>query len=291
MTLGILDWGIGGVAFYAAFKARFPEVGVVYLSDAGCPPYGCLNAGELEARLAVVAPRLARAGVTRLVVACNAMSTVLPRHSAAGLGFEQVCGVIDSAVKAVLEADVGVVGVVAGAHTVRSGAYARPLRTAGLIVRQRVAQPLSALVEAGLVGSPEFRAETKRVMAPLGRVDALVLGCTHYWAGVARFAELPRGTVIVDPARETLERVVVGWFDDRPARDQGREAEGARPKIAAADTFLATGDPVAMARVARLAFGVTLPPVTGVGPDLRASRARRPPPRRPIGTRRSRPVG
>ena len=80
MTLGILDWGIGGVAFYAAFKARFPEVGVVYLSDAGCPPYGCLNAGELEARLAVVAPRLARAGVTRLVVACNAMSTVLPRH-------------------------------------------------------------------------------------------------------------------------------------------------------------------------------------------------------------------
>ena len=39
------------------------------------------------------------------------------------------------------------------------------------------------------------------------------------------------------------------------------------------------------------AFGVTLPPVTGVGPDLRASRARRPPPRRPIGTRRSRPVG
>jgi glutamate racemase len=291
MTLGILDWGIGGVAFYAAFKARFPEVGVVYLSDAGCPPYGCLNAGELEARLAVVAPRLARAGVTRLVVACNAMSTVLPRHSAAGLGFEQVCGVIDSAVKAVLEADVGVVGVVAGAHTVRSGAYARPLRTAGLIVRQRVAQPLSALVEAGLVGSPEFRAETKRVMAPLGRVDALVLGCTHYWAGVARFAELTRGTVIVDPARETLERVVVGWFDDRPARDQGREAEGARPKIAAADTFLATGDPVAMARVARLAFGVTLPPVTGVGPDLRASRARRPPPRRPIGTRRSRPVG
>ena len=170
--------------------------------------------------------------------------------------------------KAVLEADVGVVGVVAGARTVRSGAYARPLRAAGLTVRQRVAQPLSALVEAGLVGSPEFRAETKRVMAPLGRVDALVLGCTHYWAGVARFAELTRGTVIVDPARETLERVVADWFDGHPARDQKRGGEGAGPTIAAADTFLASGDPVAMARAARLAFGVTLPPVRGVGRDL-----------------------
>lgn len=279
MTLGILDWGIGGIGFFTAFKARFPDVGVVYLSDAGCAPYGRLSRSELEARLAVVAPRLARAGVTDLVVACNAMSTVLPRHPAAGLGLERVCGVIDSAVEAVLDADVGLVGVVGGVRTIRSGAYRRPLRAAGLVVRQRVAQPLSALIEAGLVGSPAFAAETKRVMAPLRRVDALVLGCTHYWAGIARFAELTQATVVVDPAQETLERVVKGWFGERarddgrrdglPLRDRGRATGRRRPARAVADTFLATGDPLAMERAARLAFGVRLPRVVSVGPDLR----------------------
>ena len=266
MTLGILDWGIGGVEFFTAFKARFPDVEIVYLSDAGCAPYGRLSARDLEARLVAIAPRLAQVGVTRLVVACNAMSTILPSHSAGELGFERLCGVIESAVKAVLEADVEVVGVVGGGRTIRSGAYRRPLRAAGLVVRQRVAQPLSALVEAGLVGSPAFRAEAKRVMAPLARVEALVLGCTHYPAGVARFRELAPAAVIVDPARETLDRVVSGWFGGR-ARADRRDA--VRDPGDATDTFFTTGDPAATARAALLAFGVTMPPVLGVGADLR----------------------
>src|ERR1039457_5909640 len=36
-----------------------------------------------------------------------------------------------------------------------------------------------------------------------------------------------------------------------------------------ADAFFTTGDPCAAARAALLAFGVTVPPVVGVGPDLR----------------------
>ena len=265
MTLGILDWGIGGVGFFTAFKARFPDVEVVYLSDAGCTPYGRLSARDLEARLVAIAPRLAQVGVTRLVVACNAMSTILPRRPAGELGFERLCGVIESAVKAVLETDVQVVGVVGGGRTVRSGAYGRQLRAAGLSVRQRVAQPLSALVEAGLAGSPAFRAEAERVMAPLARVEALVLGCTHYSAGVARFRELAPAAVIVDPARETLDRVVSGWFGGRTRAD-GQDA--VRDPGAATGTFFTTGDPATTARAALLAFGVTVPPVVGVGPDL-----------------------
>jgi len=42
------------------------------------------------------------------------MSTILPSHPAAELGFERLCGVIESAVKAVLETDAQVVGVVGG---------------------------------------------------------------------------------------------------------------------------------------------------------------------------------
>ena len=152
----------------------------------------------------------------------------MPRRTAGELGFERVCGVIDSAVEAVLETDAEVVGVVGGARTIGSGAYRRPLRAAGLAVRQRVAQPLSAMIEAGLTGSLAFRAEAARVMAPLERVDALVLGCTHYWAAIAQLRGLTRAAVIVDPARETLDRVVSGWFEGRSA-DGDRPADDGRP--------------------------------------------------------------
>jgi glutamate racemase len=265
MTLGIVDWGIGGLGFLTAFKARYPAVGVVYLSDAGDVPYGRQSAWELEARLAVMAARFADVGVTRLVVACNAMSTVLPAGPAGELGLERVCGVIDSAVQAALEQDAVVVGVVGGLRTVRSGAYARPLRAAGVVVRQRVAQPLSALIEAGRARSPEFVTATERVMRPLAHVDVLVLACTHYWTAVERFDELTTAAVIVDPAHETLERVVAGWF----AGGEGvREAAVRDPRIVAADRFFTTGDPGAMVRAARLAYGLVLPQVKGVGLDL-----------------------
>jgi glutamate racemase len=103
-------------------------------------------------------------------------------------------------------------------------------------------------------------------MAPLARVDALVLGCTHYSAGMARFRELAPAAVIVDPARETLDRVVSGGFGRRARADS---PDDSRDPVVATDTFFTTGDPAATARAALLAFGVTMPLVVGVGADLR----------------------
>jgi len=282
MSLAVLDWGIGGLGFYRAFKARLPDVPVVYLSDTGFEPYGLVPGPALQRRLALTAGRLAEAGASRLVVACNAMSTVLPAASGLReLGFEQVCGVIDGGVAATLDAGVRVVGVIGGRRTVRSGCYAHRLRAAGLVVRQRVAQPLSGLIEAGLVASPAFETESARIVAPLAGVDALVLGCTHYEAAAERLRTLAGGALLIDPAAATLERVVLGWYgvpasgDGRrggAAAERGRGADSSggssiawsSVEPASADRFFTTGDPTAMVRAARLGFGVELPAVERV---------------------------
>ena len=268
MKLGILDWGIGGMTFFVGFKARFPGVPVVYLSDAGSMPYGLQSARDLVLRLEAVARRFADIGIDRLVVACNAMSTVLPHHTAGELGLERVGGVVDPAVQAVLESGAAVVGVVGGLRTIRSGVYRRPLAAAGVTVRQRVAQPLSALVEAGLVESRLFRAEVSRVMRPMAHVDALILGCTHYSAGITCFRESTSAALIVDPAREALDRVVTGWFDGGPGPGSGSEAGSGASAAPTADVFFTTGDAVAMARAAHTAFGVALSSVVSVALDL-----------------------
>jgi glutamate racemase len=196
------------------------------------------------------------------------MSTVLPVSGLERLGLERVCGVIDGGVAATLAAGVREVGVIGGRRTVRSGCYARPLRAAGLAVRQRVAQPLSALIEAGLGASPAFAEESAAIVAPLAGVDALVLGCTHYAAAAERLRTLAGAARLIDPATETLERVVLGWYALGPSAEGRADRAATERREAAvlvpADRFFTTGDPAAMVRAARLAFGVELPATTRV---------------------------
>ena len=116
----------------------------------------------------------------------------------------------------------------------------------------RVAQPLSAHIEAGRTGTAAFAHDLRRIVAPLRAADAVVLACTHYPAATEHFAaELP-GVALVDP--------VVPLAADLAARHAGSTTldPGSR-------TFLTTGDPAAMARAARLAWSLDLTP-RQVGP-------------------------
>lgn len=242
MKLGLLDWGIGGVDLYRRVRARQPDLATVYWSDSGATPYGKLGRDALAARVAAVANALRAHGVTHLVVACNAASTVIDHPLLAGAGLP-ICGVIAPAIAATLASPARRVGVIGGRRTIRSGLYRRALLADGRRVQQRVAQPLSAMVERGELDGPNVRGELARILAPLSRVDALVLACTHYTALLAPIRELLPDAVMIDPAAATLARLARDWPLDGPG---------------GSDMFLTTGDPRAMQDAARLAFGVAL---------------------------------
>ncbi len=247
-ALAIVDWGIGGMGFYRRFRARRPEVPVVYWSDTGVEPYGRQGAERLAERLRQVLRRLPAFGVSHVVVACNAASTVLERvEQYSGCS----TGVIEHGVAAALATGVERVGVVGGRRTILSGAYRAPLTRMGRKVTQRIAQPLSAFVEAGELDSPALRAELGRIVRPLQHVDALVLGCTHYPALLQRFMVALPGVTMVDPVERLLEHV------DHAFQLPG----GGRPEL-----FLTTGDPVAMRAAALRAFGVSLGEIRRVVP-------------------------
>ena len=225
MSLAILDWGIGGIDFHARVRARHPDVPMIYWSDSGATPYGKLSREALAARVATVAAALRQRGASRLVIACNAASTVLDHPAVAGAGLP-------------------VSGVIGGRRTIRSGLYRRALLAAGRRVCQRVAQPLSAMVERGELAGPAVALELDRILAPLRRIDALVLACTHYTALLAPVRERLPGVRIIDPAAATLAEVERrGWLSGHGGSDM----------------FLTTGSPTATREAAHLAFGARLP--------------------------------
>ncbi|WP_163645861.1 glutamate racemase [Mycobacterium conspicuum] len=241
--LGVIDWGIGGLGLVQALDHAAPGLPVLYWSDAGATPYGRMRVDELTGRLSAVVDALAARGATEVVLACNAASTVVGRLGAAAIPVE---GIIEYGVASVPEELTGRVGVVGGRRTIAAGHYRRGLARRGRVVLSRVAQPLSAHIEAGRTGSSQFRKDLAHILAPLRRVDALVLACTHYPAARDWFAAALPHAVLIDPAERLASAIA-----ERHPHARGSARLSSR-------VFLTTGDPGAMRRGALRAWGTTL---------------------------------
>lgn len=236
--LGVVDWGIGGLGVVRELRALRPGLGFVYVSDSGAVPYGKQSRASLVQRLVEVCEHLAAGhGVTTLAVACNAASSVVGvLRERTSLHVE---GIIDDGVDIALTSRARHVGIVGGARTIRSGLHARALRAHGVSVTPRIAQPLSALIEAGEASGDTFAGELARIVAPLRDADALLLACTHYPAANARFAKALPGVRLLDPAEAFAKRLLASRpLDDGPA------------------TYFTSGNREAMALAAKRAWGM-----------------------------------
>lgn len=239
--VGIVDWGIGGLDFYRKFKSAFPRVPVRYWSDAGFTPYGKLGETGLRDRLCFVLERLQSQGVTHCVVACNAASSALPLD----IGVP-CCGVIEPTVGAMLTRcdPADQVALLGGERTIRSLAYQAPLEQGGFEVIARVAQPLSALVEAGRLDGDEVARAVAEIAKPIADAPILVLACTHYIALWPELRKVVRARTVIDPAAETLNYVRGRWRFHVDGQ--------------AHDVLCTTGAPETMRDSALRAFGVRL---------------------------------
>lgn len=145
--LAVMDWGIGGLGFYRSWKQHRPDDSIVYFSDSGFTPYGKLSEEDLSERLNQIFKYLKAAhAVTHIVVACNAASSVLNKtRTPSGI---ETDGVIDSTVEFIREtlADKPLT-VLGGNRIVDSQTYSKLLPE--LVLHEKAAQPLSAIVERG----------------------------------------------------------------------------------------------------------------------------------------------
>jgi glutamate racemase len=237
--LGIVDWGIGGVSVYKLVKEKLGDVPVVYFSDTGATPYGKMSRGELVERLHAVIDFLRSKGVTQLVIGCNAASTAIPFLKRDDVKIE---GVIDSAVEMTARLKPQKLAVIGGRRTVLSGIYRRKFAEKGIAAAQRIAQPLSGLIESGDVSSPKLRAASRKILAPVKNASHVLLACTHYPAIIPVLKDfVSAGTVFVNPAGALVEKIA-GWE---------LSTDGA-------DVFYTTGGVREMKTAARRAFGVEI---------------------------------
>ncbi len=233
--LGIIDWGIGGISILKLIKKQLGDIPIVYFSDTGVTPYGKMTRVELVSRLNIVISFLRSKGITNLVIGCNAASTAIPHLSDHGIKIE---GVIEKAVAEAVKLKPKRLGLIGGRRTVLSGVYRDAFTKHGITLDQRIAQPLSGLIESGDVSSGVLRAECNRILKPLRHCSHILLACTHYPAILPVMKDLVGDNVVfIDPV-SALVNVVQGW-DIPPG---------------GGDIYLTTGNSAKMRAAAAAAF-------------------------------------
>lgn len=189
--IGILDWGIGGFGLYAHLKLM-GNPSILYLSDAGHEPYGKVPKDELQARVATCIRFLKDRGATHIAIACNAAGTVVSDSS---------CYNVLNYGKALIEQHKALkIGIIGGKRLVESKVF--PDHFPGLNLPQRIAQKMSAHIEAGTQNSEKAKCDLTEILTPLFDREALLLACTHYPAISEHIRTIfPNPVRLLDPAQ------------------------------------------------------------------------------------------
>jgi glutamate racemase len=183
LPIGIFDSGVGGLTVYRALHEQLPDEKFIYLGDTARVPYGTKSLATVERYAIENARFLAAHGVKLLVAACNTMSALALPAIRASVSVP-VVGVIEPGAQAAAHASqTQRIGVIATEATVQSGAYRRAIRECApqAEVLERACPLFVALAEEGWAESDVARTVATEYLQDLrGRVDTLVLGCTHY---------------------------------------------------------------------------------------------------------------
>jgi len=98
--------------------------------------------------------------------------------------------------------------LIGGRRTVLSGVYRRAFALHDIGLEQRIAQPLSAMIEKGDICSSNCVTKFRRIVAPIRNCSHLLLACTHYPAIADVLAEyVSKDTVLIDPAAEVVDQI------------------------------------------------------------------------------------
>jgi glutamate racemase len=200
LPIGIFDSGVGGLTVYRALHEHLPNERFVYLGDTARVPYGTKSLATVERYAVENARFLAAHGIKMLVVACNTASALALPAIRSALNID-VVGVIGPGARAAVKMERegrartlaeekpagGVrtqrIGVIATESTVQSGAYTAAIKKANTNtnVIERACPMFVPLAEEGWADNEVASTIAATYLADLrGKIDTLVLGCTHY---------------------------------------------------------------------------------------------------------------
>ncbi len=213
--IGVFDSGVGGISVLRHLRKLLPNERFLYYGDSANAPYGRRTTPQVKDLTLSAVHKMLEFGLKALVVACNT-ATAAAIHDLRRTYPDLIVIGIEPALKpAADQFPGGRIGVMATEVTLREEKFDNLLHRfdSEATIYKIPAPGLVELVESGKGDTGEADALLSEILRPyIGKLDALVLGCTHYpLAAKAIRRVLGPRVVLLDggegTARETKRRL------------------------------------------------------------------------------------
>lgn len=184
--IGIFDSGIGGLTVARAITKLLPNEQILYFGDTAHMPYGEKSAEAIKHYSVKIAEFLKLKNCKMIVIACNTASAAGFKAVVKATGMKDlIVNVIDPAVDYVVKNHYRQrIGIIGTKRTISSNVYAKRITALDPIANVvQLATPLLApMIEEGFYNNKISQTIINSYLSKskLNKIDALILGCTHY---------------------------------------------------------------------------------------------------------------
>lgn len=216
--IAVIDSGVGGISVLSHLRKLMPNENFIYFGDSKNAPYGTKSKEEILKITRENIAFLLKRGVKAVVIACNTATSAAAKILRAEMPDLPIIGIEPALKPATLMFVNPRIIVMATPLTLKEEKFLAlcekfggdseiiPLPCGGLV----------EIIESGETDGPRINLYLESIFAPFKdeRIDALVLGCTHYphiISAIRRY--IPKETVVLDggegTARETYRRLFI----------------------------------------------------------------------------------
>lgn len=181
--VAVFDSGMGGISVLRELVRILPNENYIYFGDSRYAPYGTRTTEEVRQLTVGHAQQLFEEGAKALVVACNTATSAAVRVLREMYPDTPIVGIEPAVKPAALSGEHPRVLVMATPMTIREEKFHRLMdqytQTAGIIPLP--CPGLMEYIENGDLEGGDLRAYLTELLSDYkGKIDAVVLGCTHY---------------------------------------------------------------------------------------------------------------
>ena len=240
--IAVFDSGLGGISVLRHLLRLMPGERYLYFGDSANAPYGSRPTSEVrDLTLAAAEKLMEEKPLKALVLACNTATAAAVKDLRQKYPDLIVIGIEPALKVAADHYPGGRIGVMATEVTLREEKFDTLLHRfhENCSVTKIPMPGLVQLVEAGKTDSPEMDDLLRNLLAPhIGKLDAVVLGCTHYpLAARAISRVLGENVVLLDggdgTARETRRRLAAEGLLEEGSGELIMENSGGDPQMIA----------------------------------------------------------
>ncbi|MEN2997488.1 MAG: glutamate racemase [Brevinematia bacterium] len=205
--IGIFDSGVGGLTVLKQIKNLLPDESIIYLGDTKHLPYGD-KSKEAIIRFSIENSKfLVRYGVKAIVIACNSASSVAV-ETLKEMFKIPIIDVIEPTVECISKNPPSSILIIGTVRTIASGVFAKKVSAidTNIKVFGKACPLFVPLVEEGAFANKNtylYKSLRNAIVHYLeefrGKVNSVVLGCTHYPLIKDEIKEFMGNVKLIDP--------------------------------------------------------------------------------------------